>query len=112
MCESKLKGFEYAIENMPLLPKTDRRPVMRIVYDLFRGKLDESALLALGNASGKQNSSGDYFYSRLYLSLYREAKSDAEASKAFMREAVESYYGQQALADYMTAVARIHLASR
>ena len=112
MCDSRLVGFETALQNMPLLPKTDRRPVMRTVYDLFRGKTDEKALLDLGNASGKGNSGADYFYSRLYLSLFREAKGDADASKQFMKDAVESYYGQQGTGDYMTAVAKVHLGAR
>lgn len=111
MCESKLQGFSTALANMPLLPKTDRRPIMRAVYDMFRGKTDEKVLSDLGEKTGIQNSSGDYFYSRLYLSLYREAKGDAEASKQFMKDAVASYYGQ-ASSDYMTSVARVHLASR
>ena len=112
LCESKLQGYQIAVENMPLLPKTDRRPVMRSVYNLFRGEAGESSLLDIGNASGKQNSGGDYFYSRLYMSLYLEAKGDAVRSKMFMQDAVESYYGQRATADYMTAVAKVHLALR
>ena len=112
MCDSKLQGYELALKNMPLLPKTDRRPVMRTVYNLFRGEAQEKTLVDLGNMSGKQNSGGDYFYSRLYMSLYLEAKGDTVRSKQFMQDAVESYYGQQATADYMTAVARVHLTSR
>ena len=111
MCESKTNGFPTAIKDMPLLPKKDRRPIMRVVYDMFRGETNEKALADLGDKSGKQNSGGDYFYSRLYLSLYREAQGDAEASKQFMKDAVTSYYGQ-ASTDYMTSVAKVHLASR
>ena len=84
---------------------------MRVVYDLFRGETNEKALADLGDKSGKQNSNGDYFYSRLYLSLYREAQGDVEASKQFMKDAVSSYYGQ-ASTDYMTSVAKVHLAAR
>ena len=112
LCESKLQGYQIALQNMPLLPRTDRRPVMRSVYNLFRGEAEEKTVLDLGNASGKQNSGGDYFYSRLYMSLYLEAKGDAVRSKMFMQDAVESYYGQRATADYMTAVAKVHLALR
>ena len=112
LCESRLQGYQIALENMPLLPRTDRRPVMRSVYNLFRGEAEEKTVLDLGNASGKQNSGGDYFYSRLYMSLYLEAKGDAVRSKMFMQDAIESYYGQQATADYMTAVAKVHLALR
>jgi tetratricopeptide (TPR) repeat protein len=111
MCESKLRGYDNALQNMPLLPVADRRPIMRAAYELFQGKADEKVLANLGDKSGRQNSGGDYFYSRLYLSLYREAKADSEASKEFMREAVTSYYGLNSN-DYMTSVARIHLASR
>ena len=111
MCESKTNGFPTAIKDMPLLPKKDRRPIMRVVYDMFRGETNEKALADLGDKSGKQNSGGDYYYSRLYLSLYREAQGDAEASKQFMKDAVTSYYGQ-ASTDYMTSVAKVHLASR
>jgi hypothetical protein len=111
MCDSKLLGFEKALQNMPLLPMADRRPIMRAAYGMFQGKADEKVLADLGNKSGRQNSGADYFYSRLYLSLYREAKGDSEASKEFMKQAVTSYYGLNSN-DYMTAVARVHLASR
>jgi tetratricopeptide (TPR) repeat protein len=111
LCESKLQGFPTALANMPILPRTDRRPIMRAVFDMFQGKTDEKTLIDLGDKSGLNNSGGDYFYSRLYLSLYREAKGDVEASKQFMKDAVKSYYGKTS-SDYMTAVARVHLASR
>ena len=111
LCESKLQGFPTALAKMPILPRTDRRPIMRAVFDMFQGKTDEKTLIDLGDKSGLSNSGGDYFYSRLYLSLYREAKGDVEASKQFMQDAVKSYYGKTS-SDYMTAVARVHLASR
>ena len=111
LCESKLQGFPTALANMPVLPKVDRRPIMRAVFDMFQGKTDEKTLSDLGDKSGLNNSGGDYFYSRLYLSLYREAKGDAEGSKQFMKDAVASYYGRTSN-DYMTAVARVHLTSR
>lgn len=111
MCESKLHGFDEALQSMPLLPKADRRPIMSAAYEMFQGKTDEKVLAALGDKSGRHNSGGDYFYSRLYLSLYREAKADPVASKDFMKEAVTSYYGQSSN-DYMTSVARVHLALR
>lgn len=111
LCESKLQGFPTALANMPILPRTDRRPIMRAVFDMFQGRTDEKTLIDLGDKSGLNNSGGDYFYSRLYLSLYREAKGDVEASKQFMQDAVKSYYGKTS-SDYMTAVARVHLASR
>lgn len=111
LCESKLQGFPAALANMPVLPKVDRRPIMRAVFDMFQGKTDEKTLSDLGDKSGLNNSGGDYFYSRLYLSLYREAKGDAEGSKQFMKDAVASYYGRTSN-DYMTAVARVHLTSR
>lgn len=84
---------------------------MRAVYEMFQGKADEKVLVDLGDKSGRQNSGGDYFYSRLYLSLYREAKADSAASKEFMKDAVTSYYGQNSN-DYMASVAKVHLASR
>lgn len=111
LCESRLQGFPTALANMPVLPKVDRRPIMRAVFDMFQGKTDEKTLIDLGDKSGLDNSGGDYFYSRLYLSLYREAKGDAEGSKQFMKDAVASYYGRTSN-DYMTAVARVHLTSR
>jgi hypothetical protein len=111
MCDSKLRGFDKALQNMPLLPMADRRPIMRAAYDMFQGKTDEKVLSDLGDKSGRQNSGADYFYSRLYLSLYREAKGDSEASKEFMKQAVTSYYGLNSN-DYMTSVAKVHLASR
>jgi hypothetical protein len=111
MCDSKILGYEKALEIMPKLPKIDRRPVMRTVYDLFTGKIPEKNLLELGNIGGSNNKNGDYFYSRLYLSLYREANGDAILSKEFMHDAVGSYYGKHST-DYMTAVAKVHLGLR
>ena len=87
----------------------DRYGVTQLILE--EGKTDEKTLSDLGDKSGLNNSGGDYFYSRLYLSLYREAKGDAEGSKQFMKDAVASYYGKTSN-DYMTAVARVHLTSR
>lgn len=111
MCDSKILGYEKALEVMPKLPKIDRRPVMRTVYDLFTGKIPEKNLLELGNVGGSNSKNGDYFYSRLYLSLYREANGDAILSKEFMLDAVDSYYGKYST-DYMAAVAKVHLGLR
>jgi lipoprotein NlpI len=71
MCDSKLFGYEKALEVMPKLRRTEKRPVMRTVYDMFIGKIPEKNLVELGNAAGSDDRKGDYFYSRLYLSLYR-----------------------------------------
>jgi lipoprotein NlpI len=71
MCDSKLLGYDKALEIMPKLRRAEKRPVMRTVYDLFTGKIPEKNLLELGDLVGSNDKSGDYFYSRLYLSLYR-----------------------------------------
>jgi tetratricopeptide (TPR) repeat protein len=108
MCDSKEIGSRKARENMMVLPRADPRPIMRDAYEAFRGgdENDIVSLLRVGDSYGKK--SAEYFYSRLYASLYFDAYGDLERSKVLMQEAVDSYYGNNSR-DYMTAVARVHL---
>ena len=94
---------------MPGLPLPERRPVMRAVLALFRGlEGAENKLMEVGNgASDNSKSSPDYFYSRLYLSLWHEAQGHRRESDAFIREAIGSEYGRTS-GDYMAALAKVH----
>ena len=109
ICESKLPGgFARAQKTMPILPAPDRRPIMRAAYQLFStssGTTSEQllkTLLAAGDASGKN--SGDFFYSRLYAGLYKEAMDEPTKALEYYRQAVDSTYGRSS-GDYMASVA-------
>jgi lipoprotein NlpI len=80
----------------------DARPIMRQVYDLFRGVLTPEAVLtsAGGSLSGR-------FYAHLYLGLYFEAMGDAPRAREHITQAAADQY---APAGYMHTVARVHLA--
>jgi lipoprotein NlpI len=111
LCESRFRtgGFAEAVTHMPELPLPERRPVMRAVLSLFRGANGaEKQLMGVGNtAADSSKSSPDYFYSRLYLSLWHEAQGHTGESAAFIRDAVNSEYGRTSR-DYMAALAKVH----
>mmetsp|Transcript_47924 Transcript_47924/g.95034 ORF Transcript_47924/g.95034 Transcript_47924/m.95034 type:complete len:270 (+) Transcript_47924:121-930(+) len=67
-------AFEAARRGMLVLTQEDRRPYMRVAYDLFRGTASEQALAEVGHAAGS-GSAAD-FYSQLYLGLYNEALAE------------------------------------
>jgi hypothetical protein len=81
---------------------------MRRVYDAVQaGKVP--ALAAEANA---QASAQDQFYMHLYRGLCLEAMGNEEESAKSILLAVQSKYSQVSAQDYMTAVARVHCATR
>lgn len=109
-CDAKeMQNEDEAKKRMIQLSQPDSREVMKLVYDVVRGIKSEDDLSAYGNRF--KPSSASYFYSQLYLALIAEARHDPEASQAHIQSAVESEYGRIS-SDYMTAVARNHLALR
>ena len=89
----------------------DRRRVMGSVLSLFRSG-DEAAREALVALAERPASDSDAFYSSLYLGLYAEALGDGERARYWIGRASSSQYGQRAQGDFMTAVARVHMARR
>jgi hypothetical protein len=107
MCDSRLKGMEYAKEHVLALKGTDPRPIMRQVYDVVRGAATKDDLRSLGDRSDSAGDSKGYFYSRLYLALLADSEGDATGSTAYIQEALNSNYGKTGR-DYMVFVARVH----
>ena len=81
----------------------DRRPVMKLVYNVFKGTQDVQALLSLPITLAS-----DYFYSQLYTGLYYEYKGDpSEQSMLHINLAADSSYCKGSN-DYMCSVASNH----
>jgi tetratricopeptide (TPR) repeat protein len=106
MCVARLEGFDAAQQKL-LRVGEDRRPVMRAALRLFQGANDESPLQTFASSSN----SGDYFYSNLYLGLWREAQGDATGSRRFIKAAADSPYAKSS-GDYMADLARVHVQRR
>lgn len=103
------------------LPKqvNDRRPIMKVIYSLFRGT-DQTTEKDLAMYSTNTQNPYDEFYSLFYLGLYCEsihsdkddddgAISSSSSNKAayYMRAALQTSYAQTST-DYMVACAKVH----
>ena len=67
---------------------------MKYIYDLYSGKIDAQQLADFGIQSG---GGSNYFYSRLYLSLYYHSQLDDDVKAvAYINEAMESSYAKVA----------------
>ena len=104
-----------AKEEFVELAGRDSRKVMGSVLRLYKTG-DEEAKKTLESLSKKPadstQSASDAFYASLYLGLYSEAIGNAEEAKYWMKKANGTPYGQRASGDFMTSVARVHLARR
>lgn len=87
--------------------RNERRPVMRIVYNLFANKATVDDVLALRDGKGGYAD----FYALLYLGLYTEARGDADAARSYMTDANATRYAQSS-GDFMADVSRVHAAVR
>lgn len=92
LCLAQVKGGLSAARPYKLNVGTDRRPVMRVVQQLFLNgdQKDESQLESIAN-------NGDLpsrFYAALYLSLYFESLGDVGRSETWMREAIATDYAR------------------
>jgi len=96
------KSLDLARKNM--LPiKSDRRPIMNTVYNVFKGTLPEEKLIE--QQGDKDDSSINYFYSKLYQSLLKDITQDKESGLNLMKDALDSKYAKLSN-DYMIALAR------
>jgi len=98
----------FPIQDAMTLPegRSDRRPIMAVIYQLFQGSASEHAL-ARFTTLGKRPS--DEFYACLYLGLFAEtALRDGTKAEMYMRQALHTDYAQTSgTRDYMTDVARL-----
>ena len=87
----------------------DPRAVMKIAYGVFTAQTPVENLVEYSLKN--HLSPSDFFYSRLYLGLYYEAKGKSIQSKEFIDAAVNSIYGKQS-SDYMVSLAKVHFKQR
>lgn len=87
-----MKDAEEKDLSMIILSGTDRRPVLRTTLDVFTGRKDWQELSQVGLTGGTPN----YFYSRLYLSLYFYTHDDHDKAMNFIEEAMKSQYTKSA----------------
>ena len=80
----------------------DSRVPMREVYEMFRGRLEPSAVL---EAAG--NRPDGLFYAHLYVGLYLEAVGKRDLAIVHVKEAANSRYAS--VGGYMHMVATVHL---
>jgi hypothetical protein len=114
MCDARLSGFKTAQSSMLPLPQPDSRPVMRVVYNVFKGQspkkltITAQSLGGLGE-NGRPNPSAQ-FYANLYLGLYLEANNEPKASLESINTAAASSYcsDKGSGGDYMCSVAKNH----
>ena len=104
-----------AREEFVELAGRDSRKVMGSVLRLYKTG-DEEAKKTLESLSKKPadstQSASDAFYASLYLGLYSEALGNTEEAKYWVKKANGTPYGQRASGDFMTSVAKVHLARR
>ena len=93
------------------LPFRDQRTVMNDIQTVFSGASSPESLLNNAVYDDANNSKG-FFYTRLYMGLFFEARGlegDAVRALNCMQSAVRSTYGKNhAGDDYMVSVARVH----
>jgi lipoprotein NlpI len=105
LCNSKVKGFETARQQ--LLPiQSDRRVPMMTIYDLFRGEAQPDDVLKAvkDRPSTKEQMNHRLFYAHLYLGLYYEACGEAAKAREHILTAAEKHRIQ----GYMWDVAHVH----
>ncbi len=99
LCQAQFQGAHAA--RVGLLPvRSDPRPVMGWVYQLFAGACDVEQMVAQWGDAGR----GDRFYSSLYVGLYCEAERDGTRARHYISQAAD----MQVIEDYMGWVAIVH----
>ncbi|MBM3223538.1 MAG: hypothetical protein FJZ47_07035 [Candidatus Tectomicrobia bacterium] len=99
LCQARLSGT--AIARASLLPvRSDARPVMAWIYQLFAGECAVSAVLQRAQEAGRR----ERFYSHLYVGLYYEAAGEATQAREHITQAA----AMQVLDDYMGWLAMVH----
>ncbi|KAL3615789.1 hypothetical protein CASFOL_040083 [Castilleja foliolosa] len=88
LCEAQLFGVDEARGRF-LEVGTDRRPVMREAYRMFRDGGDPEKLVA-AFSDGRES---EYFYASLYAGLYYESQKKSGEAKLHLVAACKSPYG-------------------
>ncbi|KAL3632750.1 hypothetical protein CASFOL_025734 [Castilleja foliolosa] len=102
LCEAQLFGVDEARKRF-LEVGTDRRPVMREAYRMFRDGGDPEKLVA-AFSDGRES---EYFYASLYAGLYYESQNKSDEAKLHLVAACKSPYGSRS-DDYMASLAKVH----
>ncbi|XP_054822204.1 uncharacterized protein LOC129320669 isoform X2 [Prosopis cineraria] len=106
LCEAQLYGVDEARKRF-LEVGSDRRPVMRAAYNMFKDGGDPEKVVA-AFSQGRENES---FYASLYAGLYYESQKNEEGAKHHIVAACQSPYGQRS-DDYMASLAKVHYLCR
>ena len=103
-CVARTEGVEKERENMLPIDNDPRVPMMQI-FDLYRGKLKPSEVLAAAQAGNPSRDAlnSRLFYASLYVGLWHEAAGEKELAKQHIFEAEKHIIGH-----YMWDVARVH----
>jgi hypothetical protein len=106
------KGIKEALEdarkNM-LIIENERRPILAIAYDVFKGKQPIEKLIE--SAGNQDDQSTTYFYSKMYQSLLKDIEQDKPNGLILMKEALDSAYAKNSN-DYMITLAKNHVKIR
>lgn len=106
LCDAQTEGVEKAREIIGRPSGEDPRPIMSSVYSVFHGDNPPELLRNQGDIGN--SGSTEYFYSRLYLSLFYDVMHDQDASESNIAEAVNSAYAKKyGISDYMVSVAKL-----
>lgn len=89
---------------------TEKRPLLRGVFALFRGEADAGELEQLVDTAANHPYSSYGLYGNFYLGLYHDAAGDRAAAMAALARATQA--GKAREEDVMSAFPRLHLALR
>jgi tetratricopeptide (TPR) repeat protein len=101
LCIARLRNVTEAQNSLQVV-RTDPRPVMRQVYELYAGNTSPEEVLE------GWESARDRFYSSLYVGLYYEATGDQEQSRSHIAQAVQVFETEYKNNDYMGYLAIVH----
>jgi lipoprotein NlpI len=108
LCVAKADGIEAAKKN--LLPiRNDRRVPMMQIYEMYRGNLTPTEVLAAAEKQSTNDAEKNSarFYANLYIGLLYEVQGQNDKSKEHIRIAKK-----HKIAHYMWDVANVHLLLR
>lgn len=100
---------QFPVPNQLTLRERDRRPIMSIVYKVFRGEATEQDLAM----AGYKGNIGDEFYALMYLGLFCECRGETDKAASYMKHATKTEYASgRGSRDYMVSLAKVHCQRR